>query len=62
LATVDTKQIFIKTQNQNLGQELENKQLEADKQLHSNECPVKDEDGNCLVPGTFSDSEPIGGA
>lgn len=26
----------------------------------SNECPVKDGD-NCLVPGVYSDSEPIGG-
>jgi hypothetical protein len=26
-----------------------------------NECPKKDKDGNCVVPGTYSDSEPIGG-
>lgn len=26
-----------------------------------NECPKKDKDGNCLVPGVYSDSEPIGG-
>jgi len=26
-----------------------------------NECPEKDEDGNCLTPGSFSDSDPIGG-
>jgi len=27
----------------------------------SNECPQKEGD-NCLVPGTYSDSDPIGGA
>ena len=27
-----------------------------------NECPKKDKDGNCLVPGVYSDSDPIGGA
>lgn len=27
----------------------------------SNECPIKDEDGNCIVPGVYSDSDPIGG-
>lgn len=26
-----------------------------------NKCPHKDEDGNCLVPGVYSDSDPIGG-
>lgn len=26
-----------------------------------NECPKKDKDGNCLVPGAYSDSDPIGG-
>lgn len=26
-----------------------------------NECPEKDQDGNCLVPGAYSDSDPIGG-
>lgn len=26
-----------------------------------NACPKKDKDGNCLVPGTYSDSDPIGG-
>jgi hypothetical protein len=27
-----------------------------------NECPKKDKDGNCLVPGVYSDSDPIGGS
>ncbi|WP_280634210.1 hypothetical protein [Anaerovorax sp. IOR16] len=27
----------------------------------NNECPEKDKDGNCLTPGVFSDSDPIGG-
>ncbi|WP_313346568.1 hypothetical protein [Sedimentibacter sp.] len=31
------------------------------KSIYSNECPVKDADGNCLVPGVFSDSDEIGG-
>lgn len=26
-----------------------------------NECPAKDKDGNCLVPGVYSDSDEIGG-
>lgn len=26
-----------------------------------NECPKKDKDGNCLVPGVYSDSDEIGG-
>lgn len=26
-----------------------------------NECPKKDKDGNCLVPGAYGDSDPIGG-
>ncbi len=26
-----------------------------------NECPKKDADGNCLTPGSYSDSDPIGG-
>ncbi len=26
-----------------------------------NECPKKDKDGNCLVPGTYRDSDEIGG-
>ncbi len=34
---------------------------EKNKNANSNECPVKDKDGNCLVPGVYSDSEPIGG-
>jgi hypothetical protein len=25
------------------------------------ECPKKDKDGNCLVPGVYSDSDDIGG-
>lgn len=27
----------------------------------TNECPKKDKDGNCLVPGVYSDSDEIGG-
>ena len=27
-----------------------------------NKCPKKDKDGNCLVPGVYSDSDEIGGA
>jgi len=26
-----------------------------------NECPKKDKDGNCLVPGVYRDSDEIGG-
>ena len=40
---------------------IENKQAETDKHLQKNECPEKDEERNCLVSGTFSDSESIGG-
>jgi hypothetical protein len=32
-----------------------------DNKIRKNECPEKDKDGNCRVPGTFSDSDPIGG-
>jgi hypothetical protein len=32
------------------------------KNTQQNECPKKDKDGNCLVPGVYSDSDPIGGA
>ncbi len=28
---------------------------------NDNECPQKDENGNCKVPGVYSDSDPIGG-
>ena len=28
----------------------------------TNECPKKDKDGNCLVPGVYRDSDEIGGA
>lgn len=31
------------------------------KNRQSNECPKKDKDGNCLVPGVYSDSDEIGG-
>lgn len=27
----------------------------------ANKCPKKDKDNNCLVPGVFVDSEPVGG-
>ncbi|WP_279286663.1 hypothetical protein [Aminipila terrae] len=33
----------------------------VNKSKQPNECPVKDKDGNCLVPGAYSDSDPIGG-
>ena len=39
---------------------MENQNL-SDKKIQKNECPEKDKDGNCIVPGTYSDSEPIGG-
>lgn len=29
--------------------------------ISNNECPKKDADGNCLVPGVYRDSDPIGG-
>lgn len=29
--------------------------------MEKNECPKKDKDGNCLVPGVYSDSDEIGG-
>lgn len=29
--------------------------------VSDNECPKKDKDGNCLVPGIHGDSSPIGG-
>lgn len=32
------------------------------KNIQPDECPAKEEDGNCLVPGVYSDSEPIGGS
>lgn len=32
------------------------------KRIMKNECPEKDENGNCLVPGVYSDSDPIGGS
>ena len=32
------------------------------KNTQTNECPKKDKDGNCLVPGVYSDSEPVGGS
>ena len=40
---------------------IENKQMQSDRQIRRNECPEKDKDGNCLTPGVYSDSEPIGG-
>lgn len=27
----------------------------------TNECPKKDKDGNCQIPGVYGDSEAIGG-
>lgn len=35
--------------------------LGSKKNENNNECPRKDKDGNCLVPGVYSDSDPIGG-
>lgn len=32
-----------------------------EKNTQQSECPKRDKDGNCLVPGTYSDSDPIGG-
>jgi len=32
------------------------------KDTQKNECPKKDKDGNCLVPGIYSDSDPVGGS
>lgn len=29
--------------------------------FNNKNCPKKDKDGNCLVPGVHSDSDPIGG-
>ena len=29
--------------------------------IKNGECPKKNKDGNCLVPGVYSDSDPIGG-
>lgn len=40
---------------------IENKQNQIDKIIQLNECPEKDKEGNCLVPGVYSDSDPIGG-
>lgn len=40
----------------------EKKQIPLDKKnMKKNECPEKDKDGNCLVPGIYSDSDAIGG-
>ena len=38
-----------------------NKSFLEKSNTQQNECPEKDEEGNCLVPGTYSDSDPIGG-
>jgi len=34
---------------------------DLEKKLDGNECPIKDKNGNCLIPGIYSDSDPIGG-
>ncbi|MBE6034487.1 MAG: hypothetical protein E7222_07265 [Clostridiales bacterium] len=39
----------------------ENQKITIKKSNPLNECPEKDKDGNCLVPGAYRDSEPIGG-
>ncbi|HML36776.1 MAG TPA: hypothetical protein PKA19_05020 [Bacillota bacterium] len=31
------------------------------KKAGENECPEKDKDGNCKVPGVYRDSDEIGG-
>lgn len=36
-------------------------QLKQKNNKYNNACPKKDKDGNCLVPGFYSDSDPIGG-
>ncbi|WP_312355859.1 hypothetical protein [Aminipila sp.] len=38
-----------------------NQKITIKKSNPLNECPEKDKDGNCLVPGAYRDSEPIGG-
>lgn len=40
----------------------EKEKLENLSNNQKNECPKKDKDGNCLVPGVYSDSDEIGGA
>lgn len=42
-------------------EKLENEQSRMDEMIRLNECPEKDQEGNCLVDGVFSDSDPIGG-
>jgi hypothetical protein len=39
----------------------EKNQSNLNQVIQENECPKKDKDGNCLVPGVYSDSDPIGG-
>lgn len=33
----------------------------SNNKIKNGDCPKKDKDGNCLVPGVYSDSDPIGG-
>lgn len=40
---------------------MEKNQSNWSKNTQLNECPEKDEDGNCLVPGVYRDSNEIGG-
>lgn len=51
-------------QKNSVGQQISTDQINQSDPLNAgqqNGCPNKDRDGNCLVPGTYSDSEPIGG-
>ncbi|WP_269140032.1 hypothetical protein [Aminipila luticellarii] len=41
--------------------EQKNYKIEIKTGKRPNDCPEKDADGNCLVPGGYGDSEPIGG-
>ena len=52
-------------ENENQSQNLNLNQYQYhlnENSLLKNECPKKDKDGNCLVPGIYSDSDPIGGS
>lgn len=43
------------------GKDKPDKTESAIKNIQDNKCPEKDGD-NCLVPGVYSDSDPIGGS
>lgn len=44
-----------------IDKESNNLQNENNKMNQLNECPKKDKEGNCLVPGVYRDSDEIGG-